>query len=289
MFAFVAVNAQALSFYAETYSGYPYAVFAQKALGGPKGEGEWSGNSSDVCILGEGGSIVLGFEGENCIYDGTGYDFIVFENAFQTLETEDPYDPTGLYFAELMYVEVSTDGQTWARFPTLTTNTEAIHASESGGVDPSQYSGFAGVHPVYANVNTNGIDPFDPAVAGGDAFDLALLADDPDVLSGTVDLNNIRYVRLIDVVGDGSALDSQGNPIYDAYAYDGDPVTINGADADALAVVNGSNGSFAAVPEPCSLALLFMAAPMGAALAARVKREHKNSHLSNKWRIIHEA
>ena len=104
--AFAGQAARGLSFYAETYSGYPFAVFAQKALGGPQGAGEWTGNSAEVCTLGNGASIVLGFVGEKRIYDGAGYDFIVFENAFQTLEAESPYAPTGLYFAELMFVEV---------------------------------------------------------------------------------------------------------------------------------------------------------------------------------------
>ena len=35
-----------------------------------------------------------------------------------------------------------------------------------------------------------------------------------------MDLNNIRYVRLTDVIGDGSTADQNGNPIYAPY-YDG--------------------------------------------------------------------
>ena len=35
-----------------------------------------------------------------------------------------------------------------------------------------------------------------------------------------MDLNNVRYIRLTDVIGDGSTTDQCGNPIYSPY-YDG--------------------------------------------------------------------
>ncbi len=258
--------AAGLNFFAERYDEFPNDDAAQKALGGPRGEGEWGGNSLDVCTLGNGGSIELGFEGARYIFDGPGPDFIVFENAFQTLDTQPPNDPTGLYFAELMFVEVSTDGEVFARFPAFTTNTEPVHAGLDG-LDAAQYSGFAGVHPVYANVDTNAIDPFDPSAAGGDAFDLANLATHPLVLSGAVDLNRINRVRLVDIIGDGSVPDDAGNPIYDVYRYAGDPLVINGADVDALAVING-----AAVPEPGSLSLLLTVLPALVAVSHYVRK-----------------
>jgi len=261
---FVAGEAYGINFFAERYEGYPYDFLAQKALGGPRGNGEWFG-SEDVCILGNGGSIVLGFEDEKRIFDGPGTDFILFENAFQVLDP-DTGDPAGLFFAELMFVEVSTDGETFERFPTLTTNTQPVHAGLDG-LDAAQYSGFAGVHPVYANVDTNAIDPFDPSAAGGDAFDLADLATHPLVLSGAVDLNRINLVRLVDVVGDGSVLDDAGNPVYDVYRYAGDPLVINGADVDALAAING-----AVVPEPGSLGMALAVLPVFAAVSYFVRR-----------------
>ncbi len=65
--------------------------------------GPAEGNIMDIVSLGDGGSIVLGFEG--WIANGDGWDFAVFENSFGDL------------FLELAYVEVSQDGQDWRRFP----------------------------------------------------------------------------------------------------------------------------------------------------------------------------
>jgi hypothetical protein len=54
----------------------------------------------------------------------------------------------------------------------------------------------------------------------GTPFSLSALTNNPKVLSGAVALNNIRYIRLTDVIGDGSTMDQYGNPIYSPY-YDG--------------------------------------------------------------------
>jgi hypothetical protein len=70
------------------------------------------------------------------------------------------------------------------------------------------------------------------------------------VQSGAVDLQHIRYLRLVDVIGDGSASDSFGRPIYDPTGFG-----IGGADVDAVAVINGAHA-----PEPAALAVLMTAA-----------------------------
>jgi hypothetical protein len=136
-------------------------------LGPPKGGGTVSG-SLDVATLGNGGSITLGFA-PSIIVDGPGPDFIVFENPFDV--GGDPSKP----FAELATVEVSADGQTFHAFPCT-----AI---------AYPYGSCAGWHPVFANADTNTIDPTDPAVAGGDAFDLADLG-----------VSEARFVRITDRV-----------------------------------------------------------------------------------------
>jgi len=79
----------------------------------------------------------------------------------------------------------------------------------------------------------NDLDPFNPDEAGGDPFDLDDLLNDPLVQEGLVDLDNINYIRLIDIPGDGSCLDSLGNPIYDPT----EP-NIDGADIDAISIIN---------------------------------------------------
>jgi len=206
-------------------------------LGGPSGDPN-TGGSTHVLNLGVGGNVTLGFDSTDGltrrnITNGDGADFIVFENAFYA------GTDTTKSFAELVFVEVSSNGTDFARFPTLSLTPSAV--GPFGTINPANVSGFAGVHPVLANVDTNSINPFDSTVAGGDAFDLSSLGSNALVLSGKVDLNAIRYIRLIDVVGDGTLLDSVGHAIYDPTGSGS-----GGADIDSVAVIHG------ATPEPGS-------------------------------------
>jgi hypothetical protein len=186
-------------------------------LGHPKGGG-YFGGASHVLSLGDGGSVTLAFD--VVITDGPGTDFTVAENPFFA----------GASFAtytEPCFVEVSTDGVRFARFPTRYSGPQA----HPGPFDPfpiGVYAGFAGSHPVLANDLTRpGIDPYDPAVSGGDAFDLALLRGDPLVRSGAVLLPVIRYVRLVDVVS-GVDRDSSGALVF---------AVAGSADVDSVTVV----------------------------------------------------
>jgi hypothetical protein len=139
--------------------------FPEVIFGPPKGGGCCQG-STDTVSLGNGGFVIVEFAG-NEIVDGPGPDFIVFENAFYASGDENSV------FAELATVSVSADGVTWHTFPC-----DAVGAP---------YGTCAGWKPVYANADTNDIDPLDPAVAGGDAFDLADLG-----------IERARYVRIVD-------------------------------------------------------------------------------------------
>ncbi len=156
------------AFTAGTGSDFGQAALPGVVLGPPKGLGDAEG-SLDVVSLGNGGSITLGFA-PSAIVDGPGPDFIVFENPFLITGSDPPQ-----VFAELGTVEVSDDGQDFQSFPCT--------ASEP------PYGSCAGVHPVYANADKNAIDPTDPTVAGGDAFDLADLG-----------VTHARYVRITDRV-----------------------------------------------------------------------------------------
>ncbi|MGE9293161.1 MAG: hypothetical protein ACQKBW_06075, partial [Puniceicoccales bacterium] len=49
----------------------------------------------------------------------------------------------------------------------------------------------------------------------GTPFDLSTLSGEVNVMNGLVDLNSIRFVRIVDIVGNGNQLDSEDNPIYD--------------------------------------------------------------------------
>lgn len=169
-----------------TGAGFGQNKFPQVVMGAPKGMGATSG-SLDVLSLGIGGEIILDM-GSCQIKDGTGIDFIVFENPFFIGGNE------AAPYAELASVSVSNDGINFVDF--------------SCQSDSFPYDGCAGWHPVYS-APTNGISPFDPDIAGGDAFDLT-----------TIGVNSARYIRLRDVRG------TQGG-------------ASSGFDLDAIAVVNG--------------------------------------------------
>lgn len=165
----------------------------------------------DVVSLGDGGSATLYFE--SGISNGPNDDFAVFENGFLDLFNG--------HFAELAFVEVSSDGIDFARFETSTLNMTPIGPFDY--LDATDYFGLAGRHPI-------GL---------GTGFDLAELGGHALVQSGAINLADIRYVRVVDIVGDGSHTDEMGNPLYDPYAT---PFASSGFDLEAVGVLH--------VPEP---------------------------------------
>lgn len=114
-----------------------------------------------VVSLGKGGYVTLEFDPP--IADGSGPDFIVFENGFTY--------GNGQVFDEWMIVHVSQDGERWVTFP---------HDSLTG-------AGLAGRNPTGCQGCVSPINWQDPAQAGGDAFDLSV-----------VGLPWVKYVRLED-------------------------------------------------------------------------------------------
>jgi len=181
----------------------PCAGFGQGRLPGiiegpPQGTGTTEG-STDVLSLGNGGSLVVSFE-PNAIVDGMGPDFIIFENPFWTSGNPDhPYAEPGV-------VSVSDDGVTWKTFEHCT----ATNASEGPPYGASLYGACAGWSPVFSSADS-GISPFDPAVAGGNAFDLH-----------DVGLAQARYVKIVDQGGEPCGPDR----------------ITNGFDLDAIAIIN---------------------------------------------------
>lgn len=169
------------------------------------------------------------------IRNGVGHDFAVFENGF-TLGTNANGVP-GL-FAEFAYVEVSTNGFDFARFPSISLNTSPIAGSGAfSGWDVTKVYNLAGKH----------------AGGFGTPFDLDDLLDDPLVLSGLVNLTDIQFLKLVDIPGNGSFLDSQGNPILDAWLTSG-----SSGGFDFRLGVGLGVGVLNSVPEPSSLILLMV-------------------------------
>ncbi len=175
---------EVLSFEPGEAAGFGQDQLPGIVLGGPEGAGADAG-SADVLSLGCGGVIALGLTDIGLV-DGEGPDLLVFENAF-----------TG--WIETGVVAVSEDGENWLEWPCDAEDRE-------GG-----FPGCAGTQPVFAN-SDNGLDPTDPSVAGGDAFDLADLS-----------LERARYVRV---------RDSGANPCSGESG---------GFDLDAIAVVHGES------------------------------------------------
>jgi hypothetical protein len=162
------------------------------------GKAEGAGTSGIVC-LGKGGSITMTFDIP--IRNGDRWDFAVFENSLNDT------------FLELAYVEVSSDGRNFIRFDS-DSQTPSI---TSQYVDPTDIDGLAGKY----------------RVGFGTPFDLQSLASRPEVISGIVNLSRVTHVRIMDIIGDGTFLDTAGKPIYDVV---GLQVHTAGFDLDGIGV-----------------------------------------------------
>jgi len=159
----------------------------------------------NVVSLGDGGSAVLTFQSP--IQNLSGPDFCVFENSF---------DPG---FLELAFVEVSSDGINFTRFPATSNNQNTVQIGPfDTSSDPAKINNLAGKY----------IGGF------GVPFDL-------QELQGTsgLDINNITHVKIVDVVGCIQPLyaryDKNNNIINDPWATG---FGSGGFDLDAVGVMH---------------------------------------------------
>jgi len=189
------------------------------------------GDVNAVLSLGDGGSITVGFD--EPIGDGPGDDFAVFENGFFDVVS-------GGFFGELAFVEVSSNGIDFARLGSWADN--PVPVPGGGVIDPADYDGFAGLDPV-------GL---------GTGFDLNELVGHPLEQQGLLDLQDVAFVRLVDVIGDGSTFDTTAAAVYDPYPT---PFATGGFDLDGVGVLN--------VPEPAGWMLLVAGLPGLAWLSRR--------------------
>ena len=201
----ISMDDPALISWATKYSDYVVGKNVDETWQVPENAlGEAEGNSFDIVALGTGGMLTLIFDPP--IENGEGWDFAVFENSFD-----------GKYL-ELAYIEVSSNGIDFIRFDAISLTVDPVPGF--GNIDPTDVDGLAGKY----------------RQGYGTPFDLEDLSDKPAVLSGAVNLSGISHVRIVDVVGDGSSLDSLGEIIYDPY-----PTQISaGFDLDAVGVSNGA-------------------------------------------------
>ena len=222
-----------------------WAIGYQNYLPGTNVDAQWktpdlalgkaAGTSTDIVVLGDQGRITLTFDGY--LSNGGGWDFAVFENSFSDT------------FLELAFVEVSSNGSDFFRFPSVSLTTSPVSAF--GSIDPTNIDGLAGKY----------------RQGFGTPFDL-------EALSGiaALDINLISHIRLVDIKGDGSEFSGPppgfGSPtrIYDPFQTTGS----GGFDLDAIGLRYYT--AAAPVPEPSTTALLL--ASLGL-IAFRLRRHRR--------------
>ena len=159
--------------------------------------------------MGDGGSAILTFQSP--IINGAGYDFAVFENGF-------PFGIDSLFFLELAFVEVSSDGQNYFRFPASSFTDTLIQIDNAHGINPNALNNLAGKY----------------IVNYGTPFDL----DEMKNISG-LDINNVTHIKVIDVIGSidnaYAFRDASGRKINDPWPT---PFASSGFDLDAVGVIH---------------------------------------------------
>ena len=166
------------------------------------------GKADNVVVsLGDGGTAVLTFASPIC--NDAGPDFAVFENPFH-------YAPH--CFLELAFVEVSSDGENYFRFPAVTKVPSDEQMGSFGVMDATLIHNFAGKYEVLY----------------GTPFDLDEMEDNP-----LLDKMKVTHVRLIDVIGninpEFATYDSEGHIVNDPWPT---PFNSSGFDLDAIGVIH---------------------------------------------------
>lgn len=187
------------------------------------------GTSYNVVSLGDGGSITLTFD--RAITNGAGADFAVFENGF------------GDMFLELAFVEVSSNGSDFFRFPSVSLTPSSEQVDTWGILDPTDLHNLAGKY----------------RQGWGTPFDLEELKD----ISPLLDVSVVTHVRVIDVVGSidpaYATRASAGNIVNDPYPT---AFSSGGFDLDGVGVINQVH-----MPEPA----MAMVIVVGAAVIGRLR------------------
>ena len=160
--------------------------------------------TNGVVSLGDGGSAICTFQYP--IKNGIGNDFAVFENSF---------DDT---FLELAFVEVSSDGINFVRFPSHSLTDTTLQTNTFGTTDATKINNLAGKY----------------RGSYGTPFDLQELAGNTNL-----NINAITHVKIIDVVGSVNKQyakrDSYNNMINDPWPT---PFPNGGFDLDAIGVIH---------------------------------------------------
>ncbi len=199
-----------------------YASYGEPEAALGKADGTMS-----VVSLGDGGNAVLTFASPIC--NGPGPDFAVFENSFND------------GFLEFAFVEVSSDGENYFRFPSISLTQTETQTDSYGFSDCTKIHNLAGKYMALY----------------GTPFDLDDIED-----NNLLDKQNVTYIRIVDVIGninpEYASYDSEGNIINDPWPT---PFESSGFDLDAVGVIHdrahlGINeiicDNVEVFPNPCS-------------------------------------
>ena len=180
-------------------AGWP----ASNVVGPPQG-------TYGVTCLGDGGMATVTFASPICNREGP--DFAVFENGFANAQNPDTWA------LELGFVEVSSDGVHFFRFPAVTHVQSDTQLDNGGSINPAQLHNFASKYGAFY----------------GTPFDLDEVED--NVL---LDKNRVTHVRIVDVVGciqpEYATKDSEGHIINDPWPT---AFASSGFDLDAVGVIH---------------------------------------------------
>ena len=168
------------------------------------------GGTMDVVSLGDGGKATLTFASP--IVNGPGPDFAVFENGLVNAQD------TTICFLELAFVEVSSDGEHFFRFPAISKVQDTVQVGSFDCIHASLLHNFAGKYQVFY----------------GTPFDLDEVED-----NALLDKNKVTHVRIVDVVGcidpEYATKDSEGHIVNDPWPT---PFGSSGFDLDAVGVIH---------------------------------------------------
>ncbi len=163
-----------------------------------------------VVSLGDGGRITCVFNFP--IQNGPGPDFAVFENAFSDS------------FLELAFVEVSSNGKDFVRFPAYSNTDTSIQIGTFDTLDAQKIHNLAGKY-------RSGF---------GTPFDLEDVKD-----SANINIQYITHVRIVDVIGSLNesiaSVDAQGFNINDPYPT---PFPSGGFDLDAIGIIHAKTNIY---------------------------------------------
>lgn len=196
------VNTSDTSFEDPAYPGTNKASFGDSAA-------VYGIADNNTISLGDGGSAVVSFN--HPIVNGVGFDFAIFENSFDDM------------FLELAYVEVSSDGIHFVRFPSVSLTQTLTQIPGFGTLEAAKIHNLAGKYKVFY----------------GTPFDLSDLQD-----SLGINLNHITHIRIVDVIGSISEnyinYDSQGHIVNDPFPT---PFWTSGFDLDAVGVIHNTTNT----------------------------------------------